>query len=205
MQTTNLLQAMNNVTWDWGLFEFLNFDGGAFIDASMTAISGVLMWLPLYALIIYMVWRRYSWRGIIALIIAVGIAMGLADIIAGIFKHSGPLKGIWEEFPVRLRPMFNEALDNVHVVSFKHGKYGTVSAHAATIVSLAVLTTLIIRRGWFTWLMIGVAMLICYSRIYLACHFPQDILLGATLGTVAGIVGYLLFKLILQFRQRTKQ
>ena len=196
---------MNNVTWDWGLFEALNFDGGGFMDTLMTAISGVLMWLPLYALIIYIVWRRYSWRGVIALVVAIGIAMGLADVIAGIFKHSGPLKHLWEEFPVRLRPMFNTLLNDVHVVSFKHGEFGTVSAHAATIVSLAVLTSKIIRLRWFTWLMIGVAVVVCYSRIYLACHFPQDILIGATLGVASGLVGYWIFTRVLRFRERAQQ
>jgi undecaprenyl-diphosphatase len=195
---------MNNVTWDWGLFEALNFDGGGFMDTLMTAISGVLMWLPLYALIIYIVWRRYNWRGVIALVVAIGIAMGLADVIAGIFKHSGPLKHLWEEFPVRLRPMFNTLLNDVHVVSFKHGEFGTVSAHAATIVSLAVLTTKIIRLRWFTWLMVGVSVLICYSRIYLACHFPQDILIGATLGVASGLAGYWIFTRLLKFRQKAQ-
>lgn len=195
---------MNNVTWDWGLFEALNFDGGGFMDTLMTAISGVLMWLPLYALIIYIVWRRYSWRGVIILIVAIGIAMGLADVIAGIFKHSGPLKHLWEEFPVRSRPMFNTLLNDVHVVSFKHGEFGTVSAHAATIVSLAVLTTKIIRLRWFTWLMIGVSVLICYSRIYLACHFPQDILIGATLGVGSGLVGYWIFTQVLRFSKKAQ-
>ena len=183
------------------MFEFLNFDGGGFMDGLMSAISGVLMWLPLYALIIYIVWRRYGWRGVIALVAAIGIAMGLSDIIAGIFKHSGPLKHLWEEFPVRLRPMFNDMLNDVHVVSFKHGEFGTVSAHAATIVSLAVLTSMIIRQRWFTWLMIGVAVVVCYSRIYLACHFPQDILIGATLGVASGFVGYWIFTRVLQFRR----
>lgn len=196
---------MNNVTWDWGLFEVLNFDGGGFMDTLMTAISGVLMWLPLYALIIYIVWRRYSWRGVIALVVAIGIAMGLADIIAGIFKHSGPLKHLWEEFPVRLRPMFNTLLNDVHVVSFKHGEFGTVSAHAATIVSLAVLTSKIIRLRWFTWLMIGVSVVVCYSRIYLACHFPQDILIGATLGVGSGLVGYWIFTRVLRFIKKAQQ
>ena len=79
---------MNNVTWDWGLFDALNFDGGKGLDAIMSAISGVWMWLPLYALIIYMVWRHYSWRGVIVLLVAIGVAMGMADIIAGIFKTS---------------------------------------------------------------------------------------------------------------------
>ena len=151
-----------------------------------------------------MVWRRYSWRGVIILIVAIGVAMGMADIIAGIFKHSGPLKGLWPEFPVRQRPMFTEQLVDIHVVSMQHGEFGTVSAHAATIVSLAVLSSMVIRRRWFTWLMVGVAMVICYSRIYLACHFPQDILIGATLGVASGLAGYWIFTRLLKFRQKAQ-
>ena len=180
--------------WDWPLFEALNFQGAAWFDALMVAVSGVAMWIPLYLLIIYMVWRRYSWRGVIALLLAVGLAMGAADIVAGIFKHSGPLKHLWPEFPVRQRPMFTEELDNIHVVSFKHGEYGTVSAHAATIVSLALLSSVVVARRWFTALMIVVALLICYSRIYLACHFPQDILLGTLVGLLSGFLGVWLFR-----------
>ncbi|MBO5882769.1 MAG: phosphatase PAP2 family protein [Alistipes sp.] len=189
---------MNNVTWDWELFAFLNFDGGRVLDATMSTISGIKMWLPLYALIIYMVWRRYSWRGVIALIVAMGIAIGMADIVAGIFKHSGPLKHLCPEFPVRLRPMFTQELLDTHIVSTDHGSFGTVSAHAATIVSLAVLSSIIIHRRWFTWTMVGVATLICYSRIYLACHFPQDILIGTALGIVSGLVGLMAFRLVMR-------
>lgn len=191
---------MNNVTWDWPLFEALNFDGAEWFDALMVAVSGVVMWIPLYLLIIYMVWRRYSWRGVVALLLAVGLAMGTADIVAGIFKHSGPLKHVWESFPVRLRPMFTEGLTDVSVVSTGHGLYGTVSAHAATIVSLALLSSVVVGRRWFTILMTVVALLICYSRIYLACHFPQDILLGTLVGLLAGFLGVLLFRWVYRFK-----
>lgn len=185
---------MNNVTWDWALFDMLNFDGPAWLDGLMVAISGVAMWVPLYLLIIYMVWRRYSWHGVVMFLVAVGVAMGAADIIAGIFKHSGPLKHLWESFPVRLRPMFTEALADVSVVTTGHGLYGTVSAHAATIVSLALLSSVVVGRRWFTALMVAVAIAVCYSRIYLACHFPQDILLGTLVGIVAGVMGVWLFR-----------
>lgn len=195
---------MNNVVWDWPLFDLMNFDGPAWLDALMTAISGVAMWVPLYLLIIYMVWRRYSWRGVVALLLAVGLAMGASDMIAGIFKHSGPLKHLWPEFPVRLRPMFTEALEDVSVISYGHGRYGTVSAHAATIVSLALLSSMVVQRRWFTALMVVVALLICYSRIYLACHFPQDILLGTVVGIVAGLVGVWLFRLVVRLKFRSR-
>ena len=174
----------------------MNFNGPAWFDGVMSAISGIVMWIPLYLLIIYLVWQRYSWRGIVAFIVAVAFAVAFADIVAGIFKHSGPLKHLWPDFPVRQRPMFTEGLEDVHVVSTRHGEYGTVSAHAATIVSLALLASCAVRKVWFTLVMCFVALIICYSRIYLACHFPQDILLGAGVGAVAGGLGVFIFRWI---------
>lgn len=187
---------MNLSTWDYPLFEMLNFDGGATLDSMMSAISGIVMWIPLYLLILYMVWRRWSWRGVVALILAVALALGLADLLAGIFKHSGPLKNLWPDFPARLRPMFSEGLSDVNIPSTNHGRYGTVSAHAATIVSLSIISAYAIHRRWFSWLIAMVAIAICYSRIYLACHFPQDILLGAALGVVTATLGILVFRAI---------
>ncbi len=185
-----------NTTWDYPLFEALNFDGGATLDSLMSTISGIVMWIPLYLLILYMVWRRWSWRGVVALILAVALALGLADLLAGIFKHSGPLKNLWPDFPARLRPMFSEGLSDVNIPSTNHGRYGTVSAHAATIVSLSIISAYAIHRRWFSWLIAMVAIAICYSRIYLACHFPQDILLGAALGVVTATLGILAFRAI---------
>lgn len=187
---------MNHPTWDYPLFEILNFDGGATLDSLMSAISGIVMWIPLYLLILYMVWRRWSWRGVVALILAVALALGLSDLLAGIFKHSGPLKNLWPDFPARLRPMFSEGLSDVNIPSTNHGRYGTVSAHAATIVSLSIISAYAIHRRWFSWLIAVVAIAICYSRIYLACHFPQDILLGAALGVVTATLGILVFRAI---------
>lgn len=68
------------------------------------------------------------------------------------------------------------------------GLYGTVSAHAATNVSLAIITSLFVRRRWMTYLMVAVTIIICYSRIYLAYHFPFDILLGALTGAMTALI-----------------
>ena len=182
--------------WDWPLFEVMNFDGGELFDALMSAVSGVALWMPFYLLILALVWRKYGFKGLLLFLLSVGVAMGVSDLVAGIFKHSGPLAELWPSFPVRSRPMFTEGLKNLHVVSFDHGRYGTVSAHAATIISLALLSSLIIARRWFTVVVTVVAVAVCYSRIYLACHFPQDILLGSLVGVISAIFGYIIFRLL---------
>ena len=50
---------------DHNLFLALNFDGGPFMDRLMLTVSGTTMWLPLYALILWLVWRRDGWRNVI--------------------------------------------------------------------------------------------------------------------------------------------
>lgn len=182
-------------TFDHNLFLWLNFDGGRVMDFVMTTISGTTMWIPLYLLIIYLVWRELGWKRTIGFVVCLALAIGFSDVICGIFKHSGPLKNLWESFPVRHRPMFDSAVrDLAHVPSYKHGAYGTVSAHAATVVALAWFSALAIRRKWYNWVIAVSVILICYSRIYLACHFPMDILLGSVVGTICGLSMFFLWK-----------
>lgn len=173
-------------TFDYPLFLLLNFDGGPVMDTLMKVVSTPAAWAWLYILILWLVWRRSGWRGALLFLVLAAAAVGLSDLIAGIFKHSGLLKNLWPSFPARLRPMYTPELEGqVHVVK-QGGMYGTVSAHAATMVSMAVLAIGTIGRRWFTWLMVASVVVICYSRIYMAYHFPVDIALGTVVGLVSG-------------------
>lgn len=193
---------------DHNLFLALNFDGGPFMDRLMLIISGTAMWLPLYALILWLVWRRGGWRNVVVFTLLMVTALVLSDMVSGIFKHNGVLGGLMPGFEPRWRPMFTPALEGldiapdslralrmagtpgdwtVHVpVEAVSGRYGTVSAHAATIVALAVLSASVIRRRWFTWLMVLCTLVICYSRIYLGKHFPMDLVWGTLVGVILG-------------------
>ena len=203
-------------TFDHDLFLTLNFDGGDLLDKAMLTISGTPMWIPLYLLILWLVLRSYGWMKLGIFILLLIAAMGLADIVAGIFKHSGLLGDLLPQFEPRLRPMFEPMLEeltispdslrvlrkgalladpSVHApIEAVSGRYGTVSAHAATTVALAWFSALTIRQKWYNWVIAVSVILICYSRIYLACHFPMDILLGAIVGTICGLSMFFLWK-----------
>ncbi|MBQ4127462.1 MAG: phosphatase PAP2 family protein [Alistipes sp.] len=185
-------------TFDHDLFLWLNFDGGVVMDTIMKAISTLVVWAWLYLLILWLVWRKSGWRGALLFLVLAGAAVGLSDMIAGIFKHSGLLKNLWPSFPVRLRPMHTPELEGlIHVVK-QGGQYGTVSAHAATMVAMAVMAIAAIGRRWFGWLMLTVVVLVCYSRIYLAYHFPMDIVLGAVVGLIAGAVALMCYRMAMR-------
>lgn len=204
--------------FDHRLFLALNFDGGTTLDRLMLTVSGTAMWIPLYALILFLVWRRTGWRNMLLFVLLMIAALALADMLSGIFKHNGLLGGLLPDFTPRLRPMFTPELEGlritpdslaairgagiegewaVHVpVEAVSGRYGTVSAHAATIVALALLSARVIRRRWFSWLMAGCTLLICYSRIYLAKHFPMDLMWGTLVGLLLGAGALRLFRLM---------
>ena len=204
------------MAFDEQLFLALNFDGGALCDRIMLALSGVAMWLPLYALILWLVWRRAGWRGYTPLPPSDGRRSGAgrhggrhlqAQRAAGrsaagsrtpLAADVHPLARGLDIAPDSLRVLRRlspEALAAagysgdwaVHVpAEAVSGRFGTVSAHAATSVALAVLACTTIRRRWFTLLMVLCTAAICYSRIYLAKHFPADILWGMLLGMLLG-------------------
>lgn len=201
--------------FDHNLFLALNFDGGTFTDRLMLLVSGTAMWLPLYALILWLVWRKAGWRRTLLFLVLMLAALALADMVAGIFKHNGLLGGLLPGFEPRWRPMFTPALEGLDITPDSlrvlrrmaapgtwavhvppeavSGSYGTVSAHASTVVALAVLSICVIRRRWFTWLMVVCTLLICYSRIYLAKHFPMDLFWGTLLGAALGYGAYRIF------------
>ena len=201
---------------DHQLFLDLNFDGGPCMDRLMLTVSGTAMWLPLYALILWLVWRRSGWRGVIVFTVLMIAALALADMVSGMFKSNGVLGGLLPGFEPRWRPMFTPSLEGleiapdslralrmagtpgdwtVHVpVEAVSGRYGTVSAHAATIVALTVLSAAAIRRRWFTALMLFCTVLICYSRIYLGKHFPMDLVWGTLVGAALGWAAYLAYR-----------
>jgi len=204
-------------TFDHGLFMALNFDGGPSVDRMMLTVSGTAMWLPLYALMICLVWRMKGWRVALLFVAAAVLALGLSDAVCGIFKHNGPLGWLLPDFPPRWRPMFTPALEGldiepdslmawrmhptvdlptaVHVpAGALGGRYGTVSAHAATIAAVGALSVRVIRRRWYAWLVVLSTAAICYSRIYLAKHFPMDIFWGILVGLAVGLSVHALFR-----------
>lgn len=164
------------------------------MDWLMLFASGKLSWIPLYILILFLIGKKFqSWRSPILALSTIGAAVGIADLIAGIFKKTGPLKHLWSDFPARLRPMYTPELEGL--VHFIHGGglYGTVSAHAATATAIALFATLAVKVRWFRIVMWLQCAMVCYSRIYLGYHFPQDILIGFCVGLLSGGAMWLLF------------
>lgn len=170
---------MNDIlALDQQLFLFLNSLHAAWLDPIMIAVSGKLTWIPLYLLIVYLVYRNQQWRGLLWFVVCAGLVVLLADRISVL-----AFKDIFQ----RLRPCHEASIsDYVYLPSgHKGGLYGFVSSHAANTFGIAVLTALFLQKRWATLLLLIWALWVSYSRIYMGVHYPGDVLCGGILG--AGI------------------
>jgi undecaprenyl-diphosphatase len=82
----------------------------------------------------------------------------------------------------------------VHNVLRKGSDFGFVSSHAANGFAIFVFTSRLFKNRGYYFLMLFWAVLFSYSRIYSGVHYPLDILGGAFLGWLTGI---LFFKLLM--------
>lgn len=190
--------------WDRDLFLLLNFDGGETLDRFFWIVSGKITWLPLYLLMVVLLWRRYGWKYTLLAVVFVAVMVGILDQTCSVLK----------EAIGKLRPTHTPEFEGlIHLVrrpgsgAFYLGKmYGSVSAHAATTFGIMTFTSTLVRTKWYTVLTILWAVLVCYSRIYIGAHYPLDLILGATLGIIAGVLMVRLFRWVVNLvRSRCKQ
>lgn len=166
---------------------FLNSHNSPFWDKVMFAISGKVIWAPLYiAILIYLVYKYKKKFWIILLFIIAAVAMA-DQFSVQLFKN------VFH----RLRPCHEPSLEGiVRLVNGEcGGLYGFVSSHASNSFNVALLSLMFIRKRWYTISILLWASAICYSRVYLGVHYPADVICGAMLGSLIGWGVYKLYVL----------
>lgn len=176
------------IGFDQSLLVAINSWNSPFFDNFMWNMSDKLFWIPLYLLLVLMLWRRYG-KHAVWMVIAIGAAAGLADFISS---------GIIKDWVMRPRPTREPALDGMlHIVNnYRGGKYGFVSSHAADTFALALLFSLLWKNWRVTFPMMLFCLINCYSRMYLGVHYPLDILGGLVVGCICALaIYYALYKI----------
>jgi len=172
---------------DQQLFLFLNSLNTPFWDKVMYAVSGKIIWAPLYLAILIWLGFKYKKRFPVIVLFII-FAVVLADQLS---VH------LFKNLFLRLRPCHEPALQGlVHLVNDKcGGLYGFVSSHAANSFNVALLSLMFIKRRWYSITIILWAAIIGYSRIYLGVHYPGDVICGSLLGALIGWGMYKLYEI----------
>ena len=175
------MEWLNSI--DIHLFQLINDSGFDQMDNVMILMSEKLTWIPLYLLLLYLLYKKFSAK-FIWVLLSLGVLIFLADY--------GSVHFFKEVFQ-RLRPCHQ--LDNIRVVVECGGFYSFVSSHAANTFAIAFFMGLIFRNVWGFIFLFSWAVLIGFSRVYLGVHFPFDIVWGMFWGLFVSLLTYKLLKL----------
>ncbi|QOW10218.1 phosphatase PAP2 family protein [Kaistella flava (ex Peng et al. 2021)] len=163
---------------DRSMFLFLNNLGSHSFDQFWIMISATWIWIPLYIIFLYLLFKNYQLRNLVFILIFIALGVTFSDQLAGIFKT-----GV-----ARLRPCHDPTLTGLMRDVKCGGQFGFYSSHAANTFFIATFMSLLLYRKYrllpyilFIW-----AIIVSYSRIYLGVHFPLDILMGSLMGFFAG-------------------
>lgn len=168
-------------TIDSQVFLALNGLHAPYFDAFMKLFTGKWIWVPMYAAVLFAVVRNYRWRQTLAVLVCVALAITIADQVCATLIRPEVC---------RLRPSNpeNPLSEMVHIVGgYRGGSYGFPSCHAANSFALASFLTLLFANRKLSLFIFAWAVLNSYSRVYLGVHYPGDLLVGAIIGTAAGL------------------
>ncbi|MFK5981687.1 MAG: phosphatase PAP2 family protein [Flavobacteriaceae bacterium] len=178
--------------YDTDLFLFLNNLGSEPWDLLWQIITNKLTFVPLYAVLLYLVYKNYGLKGMFVIILSAALMITFADQLANLFKYGFQ----------RPRPCQEEDLHSLmrHVVE-NCGRYGYFSGHAVNSMATAVFMGLILRSKfkYLPFILLFWASIVGYSRIYVGVHYPLDVFTGMAFGSIIGWVFYRI-QLILQRR-----
>ena len=179
--SASLLQKLEQ--WDQWLFIQVNSrQSNSFFDSVMPYLRNSFYWAPLYLFILVFVTINYKSRGWWWVLLFL-ITISITDIVS-----SRLIKEAFE----RLRPCQDpDFFENVRLlVNRCSGGYSFTSSHAANHFGMATFFFVTARqliRGWgllaFLW-----AALISYAQVYVGVHYPFDVLGGASIGLLTGLL-----------------
>jgi undecaprenyl-diphosphatase len=164
-----------------------------FLDEFFWLISGKLIWIPCYVIVLLAVYRTYNWKVMLAFFVSVVLSIAITDQLS---THA------FKEVFLRYRPSHNLLLtDQLHFYQikpgefYKGGQYGFISSHAANFAAMASLIYAFFSTTYrfLKWFLPLIVLLVCLSRVYLGVHYVSDVLAGAIVGCLVGFSVHYVF------------
>lgn len=173
------------IAWDHQLFLMLNQWGTSPFDPFWLLMSKKGTNALVYLGLIVIYGTKKGLKPALYLLVVGAVTVGITDQITNLFKSGF----------MRLRPCYTPEIQMLMrlVKESCGGQYGFFSGHASNSFALAFFFGLIFNRlKYLMPLLLTLASLIAYSRIYLGVHFPLDVICGALAGILIASSVYFL-------------
>lgn len=151
-----------------------------YFDQFMYLFSNKWIWVPMYATILIILYKRYNLKAAVLFLVAIALTITITDQLC-----ASIIRPIFE----RMRPANPDGpiAQLIHIVNgYRGGPYGFPSCHASNSFALATFLCLIRRRWLFGIVIVLWAVVNAYSRLYLGVHFAGDLIVGAVIGSAVG-------------------
>lgn len=157
---------------------FLNRLGTPAFDSFWLLASEKWVWIPLYVALAYLLVKNFGWKRTLYLCLFIALGLTISDQLARVFKMSLH----------RLRPCRDPEVAPLLRPLTCGGPYGFYSAHASNSFFLTAFLWNILgkTRHNIRLVLLGWALVVSYSRLYLGMHYPLDVAMGAAVGFLLG-------------------
>jgi len=174
---------------DQQLLVYLHGLGSETWDPFMLYITKQLNWWPLFLVIFYFLYKKLGWKQLGVLVITLALFFVFTDQMTNLVKNSVQ----------RLRPLNEPDLFGQIRVLKDTKSFSFFSGHASNSLGAMVIIFAVFRKYYkYAWLVFIFPLIFAYTRIYLALHYPGDILCGYLFGILSGILFYQIFKYIIK-------
>lgn len=174
----------------------INSWDSAITDPVWQFFSDILVWIPMYVLIVAGLFWRLGWKKGLIMTLAAAATFGFCDQFSNLIK----------DLVCRVRPL-NDAymLENgLNVLEGASRSFSFFSAHSANAFGLATSTLIGFRlderlkyKGYAAWMYFWAAM-VALSRVFVGKHYLGDIIAGAFIGAAAGFIFASIARLIIK-------
>ena len=130
--------------------------------------------------------------------LAVFLAFACTESAIQVMKYFGDIPAGPHLYFEDGQTLFYHNLDAANIYT------GSVSGHTAIAFALATVLGLICNNARWQWPLLAGAILMGYSRMYLAGHLFADVLIAALPGTVSGLLSFYIVSRLVTVREKRK-
>lgn len=173
---------------DKELFVFLNGLGSAKYDAFWLLITKQSNWTPFFLILLIILQKKIGWKKLGIAILFIAFLLAFTDQATNLFKN----------YFQRLRPCNDTDINSVIRIVKSSISYSFFSGHASNSTASMMFLFLILRKYYkYAFVLFLFPLIFAYSRIYLALHFPLDIVSGYLFGLISGLFFFKLYQMVL--------